>query len=97
MHSLDLIADAQADACVRLEERFAVLLGDGQDARVRAADAITRMLESTAPEDLFSYLSPLDPRKRRATTPCAPRSRRGRASPPPREYRSAPGFPRAEG
>lgn len=60
---LDRIADAQAAACTGLEERFIALLGDRDevDARTLAALTLTRLIESTAPEDLFAFLSPFDP------------------------------------
>lgn len=60
---LDRIADAQANACTDLEARFIALLGDRDedDARTLAALAITRLIEATAPEDLFAFLSPFDP------------------------------------
>lgn len=60
---LDRISDVQATACTDLEARFIALLGyqDEDDARTLAALAITRLIETTEPEDLFSFLSPFDP------------------------------------
>lgn len=59
---LDRIAVAQARACEGAETQVATSVERCDECtRTLAALAITRLVESTSPEDLLAFLSPFDP------------------------------------